>query len=493
MIRSNGELITSLSYPGDCLPEDALCEAIKRYDDIKAELHTALKLSPDEIDSIEDAAEEKYMLKFFAMYLAAEKRDNDSFPLILNFFATYAERAWDSLGNISTRDLGRILASVCHGDVNALKSAIILEDMDNFARIACFDALGVLMCEGDLPREKLVEWFRTWLRGDMLTQLERSYLANSCMLLALKELKEDLLVALKSRRIDTEDINVEDIEHELPVSEISDFSRQQFSPVDDATSLILECSLRGYLSILFIMFDRTEFDALMPFFQQDRGKKEEGKFMPEFLHGFMFGIVVTPELILPSEWIPDLFDGDMPGFKSGEEAEAAHLGLMLFYNRLNEDHLEGTLTDPFDAVDNIGKALAPMTREWCRGFARAMGLRPECWLPQENFNEISNFTKAITTILMLSDQRKADDLLKISGKKNTNTERKKLLKGCLTDLPLAIETLIERARAHGTAYIPDALRHLPAQSTKVGRNTLCPCGSGKKFKKCCGIPGKVVH
>jgi uncharacterized protein len=28
---------------------------------------------------------------------------------------------------------------------------------------------------------------------------------------------------------------------------------------------------------------------------------------------------------------------------------------------------------------------------------------------------------------------------------------------------------------------------------KVGRNDLCPCGSGRKFKKCCGAPGKVVH
>ena len=23
-------------------------------------------------------------------------------------------------------------------------------------------------------------------------------------------------------------------------------------------------------------------------------------------------------------------------------------------------------------------------------------------------------------------------------------------------------------------------------TTKVGRNDLCPCGSGKKYKKCCG-------
>jgi len=26
----------------------------------------------------------------------------------------------------------------------------------------------------------------------------------------------------------------------------------------------------------------------------------------------------------------------------------------------------------------------------------------------------------------------------------------------------------------------------PAQSEKVGRNSLCPCGSGRKYKKCCG-------
>lgn len=32
----------------------------------------------------------------------------------------------------------------------------------------------------------------------------------------------------------------------------------------------------------------------------------------------------------------------------------------------------------------------------------------------------------------------------------------------------------------------DLVKPLPVTSTKVGRNTPCPCGSGKKFKKCCG-------
>ena len=37
--------------------------------------------------------------------------------------------------------------------------------------------------------------------------------------------------------------------------------------------------------------------------------------------------------------------------------------------------------------------------------------------------------------------------------------------------------------------IDDAARELarkPARSTKVGRNESCPCGSGRKYKVCCG-------
>ena len=29
----------------------------------------------------------------------------------------------------------------------------------------------------------------------------------------------------------------------------------------------------------------------------------------------------------------------------------------------------------------------------------------------------------------------------------------------------------------------------PIQSDKIGRNDPCPCGSGKKYKKCCGAGG----
>ena len=32
----------------------------------------------------------------------------------------------------------------------------------------------------------------------------------------------------------------------------------------------------------------------------------------------------------------------------------------------------------------------------------------------------------------------------------------------------------------------------PVTTIKVGRNEPCPCGSGKKFKKCCGASGALL-
>ncbi len=38
------------------------------------------------------------------------------------------------------------------------------------------------------------------------------------------------------------------------------------------------------------------------------------------------------------------------------------------------------------------------------------------------------------------------------------------------------------------AEIKASRKILPARSDKIGRNSPCPCGSGKKYKKCCGKP-----
>ena len=36
---------------------------------------------------------------------------------------------------------------------------------------------------------------------------------------------------------------------------------------------------------------------------------------------------------------------------------------------------------------------------------------------------------------------------------------------------------------------PQTVQQVVRGSAKVGRNDPCPCGSGKKYKKCCGAQG----
>lgn len=36
-------------------------------------------------------------------------------------------------------------------------------------------------------------------------------------------------------------------------------------------------------------------------------------------------------------------------------------------------------------------------------------------------------------------------------------------------------------------YVEGEVIEKPSRDLKAGRNTLCPCGSGKKFKRCCGV------
>jgi preprotein translocase subunit SecA len=58
-------------------------------------------------------------------------------------------------------------------------------------------------------------------------------------------------------------------------------------------------------------------------------------------------------------------------------------------------------------------------------------------------------------------------LLKAEIRTNTNVERKQTLKGQASDGK-------------------EKVKNTPKRTNKIGRNELCPCGSGKKYKNCCG-------
>jgi uncharacterized protein len=123
-------------------------------------------------------------------------------------------------------------------------------------------------------------------------------------------------------------------------------------------------------------------------------------------------------------------------------------------------------------LSNDGKPSHADIKTWASGFWKAMRLDPDAWttLGKDERTQI-----IISPFVGFIDARKdpefepADDI-------------DARLDEAAAEIPRAILLLrkIAQLRAQRVTT-PTATR-----STKVGRNDPCPCGSGKKFKRCCG-------
>ena len=66
-------------------------------------------------------------------------------------------------------------------------------------------------------------------------------------------------------------------------------------------------------------------------------------------------------------------------------------------------------------------------------------------------------------------------------------QRKNLsLEGLLTlPEPTAVDLILARRQEENRERQQTILKKKPVKAKKIGRNDPCPCGSGRKYKKCC--------
>ena len=59
-------------------------------------------------------------------------------------------------------------------------------------------------------------------------------------------------------------------------------------------------------------------------------------------------------------------------------------------------------------------------------------------------------------------------------------------KGLYEDMPAEVAAMLKPAGDEQDVSMPERCKPVVREAPKVGRNDPCPCGSGKKYKKCCG-------
>jgi uncharacterized protein len=112
---------------------------------------------------------------------------------------------------------------------------------------------------------------------------------------------------------------------------------------------------------------------------------------------------------------------------------------------------------------------------WIEGFEKAIALHPAAWKTLLHAN--GDTAAAVSGMLLFIDIAR--------GKKEIN-DHDPILAAAPGKIADWVVTLNEWRRAN-TQTVLEESRSVTVPRKKVGRNDPCPCGSGKKYKKCCGL------
>lgn len=121
-----------------------------------------------------------------------------------------------------------------------------------------------------------------------------------------------------------------------------------------------------------------------------------------------------------------------------------------------------------------------VAKEWCEGFTTALQYKIEKWLKENRIDEktIKTIYEATAFVFYCASPIEA-------GK---HGEKAKKIKQLFEDPKKIVSCSVLDLRDLFSDY-EATLNALPSPmkpEPKTGRNDPCPCGSGKKFKKCCG-------
>ncbi len=210
------------------------------------------------------------------------------------------------------------------------------------------------------------------------------------------------------------------------------------------------------------LLDRVDEDA-------DYQDKDEGILCISDLDGLLTAVVSGPVMVPPSVWIPAIW-GDVEPEWQGEQQLQQVMSLLM-------RHMNGIagmlVAQPEDFEPIFEERLfddktVTVADEWCEGYIRGVGLTGDDW--ELDSDEIMRLLQPIAAFTEGTEW----------AGHNLERQAMEALQQQIAPSVRVLHAYWLDRRAEGKQNAP--VRH---DMPKVGRNDPCPCGSGKKYKKCC--------
>ncbi len=230
-----------------------------------------------------------------------------------------------------------------------------------------------------------------------------------------------------------------------------------------------------------------EMDELDSFLLSDATSDET--MMLDCLDGFLTAIVTGPVMLKPSEWLPRVWGPtarDEPAFETLAQAERI-TGLIM-------RHLNGIIwslhhdPDAFEPVFDTA-AYPDDPHEYSDGEMWAYGYMTGIDLQRKNWNTFfgePNSAVVLRPIYLLGAEE-------VTPEEEALTETPAQREELSNQIPASVAWIYRFWQPYRRAVAERTIAtSFQRDHPKVGRNDPCPCGSGKKFKKCCGV-STVLH
>ncbi|MCB1910121.1 MAG: UPF0149 family protein [Rhodocyclaceae bacterium] len=198
----------------------------------------------------------------------------------------------------------------------------------------------------------------------------------------------------------------------------------------------------------------------------------------EMLDGYFAALVCSPEPMAVERWLPAVWtaDGETADFGSGSAARKALALVLRYYNEMlatlaaEQDPWEPFCYAP-DSEDS-----PPLGDEWIAGFEQGVELWPDDWNAGLDSQDVAVAEGLLAKVFKrwgADEAAEADDQTRL---------------GWLAESAQAARGLFALWREVGLQEPRpvDIAEPATVMRAAAGRNDLCPCGSGKKYKLCCG-------
>lgn len=213
---------------------------------------------------------------------------------------------------------------------------------------------------------------------------------------------------------------------------------------------------------------------------------EEQAMNLEEMDGFFTALICGPSVVLPREYLNEIWGSsesceEWTPFESTEEFKGFLHLVMRHWNHVaralqtEEFFMPMLMTDDGDEW--------PKAHDWARGFVRGMSMRPDEW--DVLVRDEDDGSAVLPVFVLMHEQRPEDEVFSFIDEKAGEIPREELLAALITGT-MHIYKYFRQQRRKEEAQWRRSSGQIRRAAHKTGRNVPCPCGSGKKYKHCCG-------